>query len=96
MVSWAGLCPPGLRTGFLTRVLPGPLRPRRRPHPGCGGRTAGRGWGGCGLLLRAQPCRALARDGGLKREKVKDTFKEEQQKLYSKMIVGNHEDRSRS
>uniref|UniRef100_A0A2K6G307 Glycerol-3-phosphate acyltransferase 4 n=1 Tax=Propithecus coquereli TaxID=379532 RepID=A0A2K6G307_PROCO len=35
-------------------------------------------------------------DGGLKREKVKDTFKEEQQKLYSKMIVGNHEDRSRS
>ncbi|NWI99407.1 GPAT4 acyltransferase, partial [Crypturellus undulatus] len=25
-------------------------------------------------------------DGGLKREKVKDTFKEEQQKLYSKMI----------
>lgn len=38
----------------------------------------------------------LFRDGGLKREKVKDTFKEEQQKLYSKMIVGNHEDRSRS
>uniref|UniRef100_A0A8C3F5Y4 Glycerol-3-phosphate acyltransferase 4 n=1 Tax=Chrysemys picta bellii TaxID=8478 RepID=A0A8C3F5Y4_CHRPI len=35
-------------------------------------------------------------DGGLKREKVKDTFKEEQQKLYSKTIVGNHEDRSRS
>uniref|UniRef100_A0A8C2S4M4 Phospholipid/glycerol acyltransferase domain-containing protein n=1 Tax=Capra hircus TaxID=9925 RepID=A0A8C2S4M4_CAPHI len=28
-------------------------------------------------------------DGGLKREKVKDTFKEEQQKLYSKMIVGS-------
>lgn len=39
---------------------------------------------------------SLTRDGGLKREKVKDTFKEEQQKLYSKMIVGNHEDRSRS
>lgn len=39
---------------------------------------------------------SLLRDGGLKREKVKDTFKEEQQKLYSKMIVGNHEDRSRS
>lgn len=39
---------------------------------------------------------SLIRDGGLKREKVKDTFKEEQQKLYSKMIVGNHEDRSRS
>lgn len=36
------------------------------------------------------------RDGGLKREKVKDAFKEEQQKLYSKMISGNHEDRSRS
>uniref|UniRef100_A0A4W3K6M3 Glycerol-3-phosphate acyltransferase 4 n=1 Tax=Callorhinchus milii TaxID=7868 RepID=A0A4W3K6M3_CALMI len=35
-------------------------------------------------------------DGGLKREKVKDTFKEEQQKLYSKMIVGDHKDRSRS
>uniref|UniRef100_H0WNA8 Glycerol-3-phosphate acyltransferase 4 n=1 Tax=Otolemur garnettii TaxID=30611 RepID=H0WNA8_OTOGA len=35
-------------------------------------------------------------DGGLKREKVKDAFKEEQQKLYSKMIVGNHQDRSRS
>uniref|UniRef100_A0A8C9STA3 Glycerol-3-phosphate acyltransferase 4 n=1 Tax=Scleropages formosus TaxID=113540 RepID=A0A8C9STA3_SCLFO len=27
-------------------------------------------------------------DGGLKRAKVKDTFKEEQQKLYSKMLVG--------
>jgi hypothetical protein len=39
---------------------------------------------------------SVFRDGGLKREKVKDTFKEEQQKLYSKMIVGNHEDRSRS
>lgn len=47
-------------------------------------------------MLGAQPCCAFARDGGLKREKVKDTFKEEQQKLYSKMIVGNHEDRSRS
>lgn len=35
-------------------------------------------------------------DGGLKREKVKDTFKEEQQKLYSMMINGNHNDRSRS
>ncbi|XP_029411196.1 glycerol-3-phosphate acyltransferase 3 isoform X2 [Nannospalax galili] len=28
-------------------------------------------------------------DGGLKRAKVKDTYKEEQQKNYSKMIVGN-------
>ncbi|KAL0602758.1 Glycerol-3-phosphate acyltransferase 4 [Plecturocebus cupreus] len=35
-------------------------------------------------------------DGGLKREKMKDTCKEEKQKLYGKMIVGNHEDRSRS
>ncbi|XP_028654883.1 glycerol-3-phosphate acyltransferase 4 [Erpetoichthys calabaricus] len=35
-------------------------------------------------------------DGGLKRAKVKDTFKEEQQKLYSKMLVGNQADRSRS
>ncbi|MCI4381191.1 hypothetical protein PGIGA_G00248730 [Pangasianodon gigas] len=35
-------------------------------------------------------------DGGLKRSKVKDTFKEEQQKLYSKILVGTHEDRSRS
>uniref|UniRef100_A0A6Q2X3Z9 Phospholipid/glycerol acyltransferase domain-containing protein n=1 Tax=Esox lucius TaxID=8010 RepID=A0A6Q2X3Z9_ESOLU len=33
-------------------------------------------------------------DGGLKRGKVKDTFKEEQQKLYSKMLVGTQEDRS--
>lgn len=31
----------------------------------------------------------LSWDGGLKRAKVKDTFKEEQQKNYSKMIVGN-------
>lgn len=38
----------------------------------------------------------VCRDGGLKRAKVKDTFKEEQQKLYSKMLVGTQEDRSRS
>uniref|UniRef100_A0A8C4VQF5 Glycerol-3-phosphate acyltransferase 3 n=1 Tax=Gopherus evgoodei TaxID=1825980 RepID=A0A8C4VQF5_9SAUR len=31
----------------------------------------------------------LSWDGGLKRAKVKDTFKEQQQKNYSKMIVGN-------
>ncbi|XP_041666514.1 glycerol-3-phosphate acyltransferase 4 isoform X1 [Cheilinus undulatus] len=30
-------------------------------------------------------------DGGLKRAKVKDTFKEEQQKLYSKVLVGEQE-----
>lgn len=47
-----------------------------------------------GLCCYVSLC--LSRDGGLKREKVKDTFKEEQQKLYSKMLVGNHEDRSRS
>uniref|UniRef100_A0A673LVE7 Glycerol-3-phosphate acyltransferase 4-like n=1 Tax=Sinocyclocheilus rhinocerous TaxID=307959 RepID=A0A673LVE7_9TELE len=35
-------------------------------------------------------------DGGLKRGKVKDTFKEEQQKLYSKILVGTQENRSRS
>lgn len=34
-------------------------------------------------------CLSVHRDGGLKRAKVKDTFKEEQQKNYSKMIVGN-------
>lgn len=49
-----------------------------------------------GGLLCCDARLSLIRDGGLKREKVKDTFKEEQQKLYSKMIVGNHEDRSRS
>uniref|UniRef100_A0A8C5QW15 Glycerol-3-phosphate acyltransferase 4 n=1 Tax=Leptobrachium leishanense TaxID=445787 RepID=A0A8C5QW15_9ANUR len=35
-------------------------------------------------------------DGGLKREKVKEAFKEEQQKLYSRLIAGSHENRSRS
>lgn len=52
------------------------------------------GWTGSFLRCYTQPF--SHRDGGLKREKVKDAFKEEQQKLYSKMIVGNHEDRSRS
>ncbi|XP_056146664.1 glycerol-3-phosphate acyltransferase 4 [Lampris incognitus] len=33
-------------------------------------------------------------DGGLKRAKVKDVFKEEQQKLYSKVLVGDQEDQS--
>ncbi|XP_047425026.1 glycerol-3-phosphate acyltransferase 4 isoform X1 [Mugil cephalus] len=32
-------------------------------------------------------------DGGLKRAKVKDAFKEEQQKLYSKVLVGDHDSR---
>lgn len=31
------------------------------------------------------PCR----DGGLKRAKVKESFKEEQQKQYSSMVVGD-------
>uniref|UniRef100_A0A671SE19 Glycerol-3-phosphate acyltransferase 4-like n=1 Tax=Sinocyclocheilus anshuiensis TaxID=1608454 RepID=A0A671SE19_9TELE len=35
-------------------------------------------------------------DGGLKRGKVKEVFKEEQQKLYSKVLVGSSEDRSPS
>ena len=30
------------------------------------------------------------RDGGLKRGKVKDSFKEEQQKMYSSTIVGQN------
>lgn len=47
---------------------------------------------GWSLLILSLFCR----DGGLKRAKVKDTFKEEQQKLYSKMLVGTQEDRSRS
>ncbi|KAL4004553.1 protocadherin gamma subfamily C [Sarotherodon galilaeus] len=33
-------------------------------------------------------------DGGLKRSKVNDAFKEELQKLYSKVLVGDHEDES--
>ncbi|XP_041825104.1 glycerol-3-phosphate acyltransferase 4-like isoform X2 [Melanotaenia boesemani] len=36
----------------------------------------------------------LVWDAGLKRAKVKDNFKEEQQKQYSKVIVGDHEDQS--
>ncbi|XP_072227909.1 glycerol-3-phosphate acyltransferase 4 isoform X2 [Leuresthes tenuis] len=36
----------------------------------------------------------LVWDAGLKRAKVKDAFKEEQQKLYSKVLVGDHEDQS--
>ena len=31
------------------------------------------------------------RDGGLKRAKVKDAFKAEQQKLYSKVLVGDQD-----
>uniref|UniRef100_A0A8C7T0C8 1-acylglycerol-3-phosphate O-acyltransferase 9, like n=1 Tax=Oncorhynchus mykiss TaxID=8022 RepID=A0A8C7T0C8_ONCMY len=43
-----------------------------------------------GLTRCLFPCR----DGGLKRAKVKDTYREEQQKKYSSMVVGSEEDRS--
>uniref|UniRef100_A0A8C8JJC4 Phospholipid/glycerol acyltransferase domain-containing protein n=1 Tax=Oncorhynchus tshawytscha TaxID=74940 RepID=A0A8C8JJC4_ONCTS len=36
----------------------------------------------------------LSWDGGLKRAKVKDTYREEQQKKYSSMVVGSEEGRS--
>uniref|UniRef100_A0A8C8M379 Phospholipid/glycerol acyltransferase domain-containing protein n=1 Tax=Oncorhynchus tshawytscha TaxID=74940 RepID=A0A8C8M379_ONCTS len=36
----------------------------------------------------------LSWDGGLKRAKVKDMFKEEQQKMYSSMVVGSEKDNS--
>uniref|UniRef100_A0A9J7XKW4 Phospholipid/glycerol acyltransferase domain-containing protein n=3 Tax=Cyprinus carpio TaxID=7962 RepID=A0A9J7XKW4_CYPCA len=48
------------------------------------------------LLVKETGFVFFFRDGGLKRGKVKDTFKEEQQKLYSKILVGTQEDRSRS
>ncbi|XP_034565815.1 glycerol-3-phosphate acyltransferase 4-like isoform X2 [Notolabrus celidotus] len=38
----------------------------------------------------------LVWDGGLKRAKVKDAFKEEQQKLYSKVLIGEQEQRDQS
>lgn len=40
-------------------------------------------------ILRFSLC--ALRDGGLKRAKVKDAFKEEQQKLYSEVLVGGQE-----
>lgn len=43
----------------------------------------------CDTLPLSHLC--ALRDGGLKRAKVKDAFKEEQQKLYSKVLVGEHE-----
>ena len=76
----------------LWRASPGGRR--GQPVGGTPGQGAGRQRGFSALASSPSP--SLVRDGGLKREKVKDTFKEEQQKLYSKMIVGNHEDRSRS
>lgn len=36
-----------------------------------------------------------SRDAGLKRTKVKDAFKEEEQQLYSKILMGGHEDQNR-
>lgn len=96
MVSQARLCLPSLGMGFLRRVLPAYSVHSDTPSLGVGGAQLAGSGVGLGCYSDAQPCRALVRDGGLKREKVKDTFKEEQQKLYSKMIVGNHEDRSRS
>lgn len=42
------------------------------------------------LVIAAAPSSHLCvhRDGGLKRAKVKEALKEEQQKLYSKVLVG--------
>eukprot|EP00069_Balaena_mysticetus_P016284 bmy_09725T0 len=52
---------------------------RGQPVGGTPGRGAGRQRGFSALASSPSP--SLVRDGGLKREKVKDTFKEEQQKL---------------
>lgn len=43
-------------------------------------------------LNETQLCQFLisSRDGGLKRQKVKDSYKEEQQKMYSSIIVGQN------
>ena len=45
-------------------------------------------------LILSYPC--ALRDGGLKRAKVKDAFKEEQQKLYSKVLVGEQDQENTS
>ena len=73
---------PGLRMGFLRRLLPAHSVHTDTPSLGVGGAQLAGGRVGVGCCSGAQPCHALVRDGGLKREKVKDTFKEEQQKLY--------------
>ncbi|CAM4714613.1 unnamed protein product [Leuciscus chuanchicus] len=49
-----------------------------------------------GAIARQGGLVDLLWDGGLKRGKVKDAFKEEQQKIYSKILVGTQADRSRS
>ncbi|KAF4074762.1 hypothetical protein AMELA_G00243080 [Ameiurus melas] len=41
------------------------------------------------LIARQGGLVDLSWDGGLKRDKVKDTFKQEQQKMYSNMVVGD-------
>lgn len=46
------------------------------------------------LFFFSHPC--ALRDGGLKRAKVKDAFKEEQQKLYSKVLVGEQDEGEQS
>lgn len=42
------------------------------------------------LTVTAHP-HCSYRDGGLKRGKVKDSYKEEQQKMYSSIIVGQND-----
>lgn len=44
---------------------------------------------GVKVCLMSCICLCLCRDGGLKRAKVKDTFKEQEQKKYSSMVVGD-------
>lgn len=48
----------------------------------------------CDSLFLSHLC--ALRDGGLKRAKVKDAFKEEQQKLYSKVLVGEQDEGDQS
>lgn len=43
------------------------------------------------MILSSYLC--ALRDGALKRAKVKEAFKEEQQKLYSKVLVGEQNQR---
>lgn len=44
----------------------------------------------CGGIIKRH-CSCSCRDGGLKRGKVKDSYKEEQQKMYSSIIVGQND-----
>lgn len=48
---------------------------------------------GCPSVLRLRPLSSdplCLRDGGLKRAKVKDSLKEEQQQMYSSIILGQN------